>query len=124
MAITLNSKTYNFIGFDRNGTSVYQETSGGFPTSFSYLTCRVFPAAGKAVAKVRWRLTMPVVAAADTGFAAAGAILRTYTFDEGRVDIPGDGVVAERTDFTARLTALAANAQYLSSITTLTQPST
>lgn len=123
MAITLNSKTYNFIGFDRNGTSVYQETSGGFPTSFSYLTCRLFPASAKAAAKVRWRLTMPVVAPADTGFVAAGAVLRTYTFDEGRVDIPGDGASAERTDFAARLTGLAANAQYISSITALTQPS-
>ncbi|DAD52430.1 TPA_asm: coat protein [ssRNA phage SRR5466725_19] len=123
MAITLNSKTYNFIGFDRNGTSVYQETSGGFPTSFSYLTCRVFPSSAKGPAKVRWRLTMPVVAPADTGFTQAGTILRTFTYDEGRIDVPGDSASAERTDFSARITGLAANAQYLASITALTQPS-
>lgn len=122
MAITLNSKTYNFIGFDRNGVSIYQETSAGFPTGFSYLTCRVFPSTGKAAAKVRWRLTMPVVAPADTGFTAAGTIQRTYEFDEGRINIPGDGTSAERTDFSARLTGLAANAQYLASITGLVQP--
>ena len=29
MAITLNSKTYNFIGFDRNGVSIYKESSAG-----------------------------------------------------------------------------------------------
>lgn len=123
MAISLNSKTYNFIGFDRNGVSIYQETSGGFPTSFSYLTCRVIPANGKSPAKSRWRLTMPVVAAADTGFTAAGTLQRTYAYDEGRVDIPADGTSAERTDFAARVTALAAHAQYIASITTLTQPS-
>lgn len=123
MAITLNSKTYNFIGFDRNGVSIYQETSGGFPTSFSYLTCRVIPATGKQPAKSRWRLTMPVVAPADTGFTAAGTLLRTYEYDEGRVNIPADGTSAERTDFAARITALAAVAGYVSSITTLTQPS-
>ncbi len=124
MAITLNSKTYNFIGFDRNGVSIYQETSLGYPTGYSYLTCRVFPSTGTAPAKVRWRLTMPVVAVADTGFAAAGAILRNYNFDEGRIDIPSDGTSAERTDFSARLTGLAANAQYLASITNLVQPTT
>lgn len=123
MAITLNSKTYNFIGFDRNGVSIYQETSAGFPTGYSYLTCRVMPPSGKGPAKVRWRLTMPVVAAADTGFVAAGAILRTYEYDEGRIHVPSDGTSAERTDFSARLTGLAANAQYLASITNLTQPS-
>lgn len=123
MAITLNSKTYNFIGFDRNGVSIYQETSAGFPTGFSYLTCRVFPSSGKSPAKVRWRLTMPVVAPADTGFVAAGAILRSYEYDEGRINIPGDGTSAERTDFSARITALAANAQYLASLTSVTQPS-
>lgn len=122
MAIVINTKTYNFIGFDRNGVSIYQETSAGFPTGFSYLTCRVFPSTAKSPAKVRWRLTMPVVAPADTGFVAAGTVLRTYTFDEGRIDIPGDGTSAERTDFSARLTGLAANAQFLSSLTSLVQP--
>lgn len=123
MAITLNSKTYNFIGFDRNGVSVYQESSGGFPTSFSYLTCRELPASGKQPAKVRWRLTMPVVAPADTGFTAAGTILRTYAYDEGRVDIPADGTSAERTDFAARIADLTADAKYSASIVSLTQPS-
>jgi hypothetical protein len=28
MAITLNSKVYNFIGFDKNGVSVYQDVCG------------------------------------------------------------------------------------------------
>lgn len=123
MAITLNSKTYNFIGFDRNGVSIYQETSGGFPTSFSYLTCRVFPATAKEPAKVRWRLTMPVVATVDLGSVSAGSVLRTYEYDEGRINIPGAGSAAERTDFSARITGLAANAQYLASLTSLVQPS-
>lgn len=122
MAISLNSKTYNFIGFDRNGVSIYQETSGGYPTSFSYLTCRVFPATAKEPAKVRWRLTMPVVAAEDSDCQCAGAVLRSYEYDEGRINIPGTGSSAERTDFAARITALAANAQYLASITNLVQP--
>jgi hypothetical protein len=123
MAITLNSKTYNFVGFDRNGVSVYQETSVGVPTGFSYLSARVIPGNGKDATKVRWRLTMPVVAAADTDFVPAGSILRTYTYDEGRIDIPANGTSAERTDFAARLASLVDTTQYQLSITTLVQPS-
>ncbi len=123
MAITLNSKTYNFVGYDRNGVSVYQETSAGVPTGFSYLTCRVFPASGKEPAKVRWRLTMPVVAAADTEFVPAGSILRTYEYDEGRVNIAANGTSAERTDFSARIISLVSTAQYIATYTTLVQPS-
>jgi hypothetical protein len=123
MAITLNSKVYNFIGFDKNGVSVYQETSAGVPTGFSYLTCKVTQSSGTADAVVRWRLTMPIVAAADSACSCTGSILRTYKFDEGKIGIPTNGSAAERTDFAARLTALAANATYIASITTLTQPS-
>lgn len=123
MAISLNSKTYNFVGFDRNGVSIYQETSAGVPTGFSYLTCRVSPATAKETAKVRWRLTMPVVAADDSSCSCTGAVLRTYTYDEGRIDIPGTGSSAERTDFGLRLKDLVATTQYQASITSLTQPS-
>lgn len=123
MAISLNSKTYNFVGFDRNGVSVYQEASAGVPTGFSYLTCRVFPATAKSPAKVRWRLTMPIVATEDSACGCAGTVLRTYSYDEGRVDLPGNGSSAERTDFATRIKDLAAHAAYTASLTTLTQPS-
>lgn len=123
MAITLNSKTYNFVGFDKNGVSIYQETSAGVPSGFSYLTCRIIPASSTVPAKVRWRLTMPVVAAADSSCSCVGSVLRTYSYDEGRVDIPSTSTSAERTDFATRLGDLVDTAAYQASITTLTQPS-
>lgn len=123
MAISLNSKTYNFIGFDRNGVSIYQETSAGVPTGFSYLTCRVFPATKNEAAKVRWRLTMPVVAAEDSECGCAGSILRTYSYDEGRIEIANSGTLAERTDFGLRLKDLVATTEYQNSMKLLTQPS-
>lgn len=123
MSISLNGKTYNFIGFDRNGVSQYQETSAGVPSGFSYLTCKVTPGVGNADSVVRWRLTMPVVATDDSDCSCAGSILRTYRYDEGKVSIPATGTAAERTDFAARITELAATTQYVSSVTGLVQPS-
>ena len=123
MAITLNSKVYNFIGFDKNGVSTYQEVSGGVPSSFSYLTCRVQPATATASAIVRWRLTMPVVAAVDSTCSCPGQVLRTFRYDEGKVEIPANCSTAERTDFQLRVTGLTATTQYLASLNSLVQPS-
>ncbi len=123
MAITLNSKVYNFIGFDKNGVSVYQETSAGVPSGFSYLTCRVNPGSGSADTLVRWRLTVPVVATTDSACTCAGTVLRTYKFEDGKVSVPAGATAAERTDFRTRITSLTATTQYVASIETLTQPS-
>lgn len=123
MAIVLNSKTYNFAGFDQNGVSVYKETSSGVPGGFSMLTCRVTtPATDKADAKVMWRLTMPILAAADSTCACEGAVLRVYRFDDGKVTIPSGSLSAERADFLARIQSLVDTTQYAASINSLTQP--
>lgn len=123
MAIVLNSKTYNFAGFDPNGVSVYKETSSGVPGGFSMLTCKVStPATDKADAKVMWRLTMPILATADSSCSCEGAVLRVYRFDDGKVTIPSGSLAAERADFLARVQALVATTQYASSISSLTQP--
>ena len=123
MAITLNSKTYNFIGFDRNGVSIYQESSAGVPSGFGYLTCRVIPASGQQPAKVRWRLTMPVVATEDSACSCDGSVLRTYEYDEGKVNVPSSSTSTERTDFATRVKELLATTQYQASVTSLVQPS-
>lgn len=123
MAIVLNSKTYNFIGFDRNGVSVYKETSSGTPTGYSYLTCAVIEGANKQPIKVRWRLTMPVVATVDSSCGCVGSVLRTFYFDEGRVEIPRSSIQAERDDFQARITALTNTTEYKNSVKSLVQPS-
>lgn len=123
MSIVLNSKTYNFAGFDQNGVSIYKETSSGVPGGFSYLTCRVStPATDKADSKVMWRLTMPILAAADSSCSCEGAVLRTYRFDDGKVTIPSGSLAAERADFLARIQALVDTTQYAASINSLVQP--
>lgn len=122
MSITLNSKVYNFTGFDKNGVSIYNEVSAGVPTGFSYLTCRVTTPQGSSDSTVRWRLTMPVIATDDTEGVPIGSLLRTYRFEDGKVGLPSTGTAAEREDFQARVTALTATTQYIASLETLVQP--
>ena len=123
MSIVLNSKTYNFAGFDHNGVSVYKVTSSGVPGGFSMLTCKVStPATSKADAKVMWRLTMPILATADSSCSCEGSVLRVYRYDDGKVTIPSGSLAAERADFLARVQSLTGTAQYAASFTSLTQP--
>jgi hypothetical protein len=118
MSIVINSKTYTFDGFDRNGVAVFTERSGGVPTSFSVLTFGI--ETGKETTKLTARLSVPVVATVDPG---AGSVIRvsrfTWTLEE-----PNTGTTAERTDWAARITALAANAQFVAYLTNLVKPST
>jgi hypothetical protein len=125
MSITLNSKVYNFIGFDPNGVSIYRETSAGVASGFSTLTNKVtVPFDGKTDAVVRWRLTMPIVATVDSECSCAGTVLRTFRFEDGRITIPPGATAAERTDFQVRVTALTATAQYIASLNSYTQSTT
>lgn len=118
MSIVLNSKTYNFDGYDRNGVSTFTERSGGTPTSFSVLTFG--SENGKDVTKLTARLSVPIVGTVDP---TAGEVIRTsrvtMTFEE-----PNTGLAAERTDWAARITALAANAQFVAFLSNLVKPST
>lgn len=122
MAITLNTKVYNFSGFDQNGVSVFQEVSGGVATAFSYLTCRVQPGNSGKDSTVRWRLTMPIVAATDSECGCAGTVVRTFRYEDGRSVIPATATLAERTDFQVRVKDLAACAQFIASYKDLVQP--
>lgn len=121
MSIVLNGKTYNFIGFDRNGVSQFQETSSGVPGGFGYLTCKVD--AGGKDPTVKWRLTMPVLATEDSACGCVGTLVRMYRFEDGKTSLPSSGTTLERTDFEQRISDLIATAQYTASIVNLVQPS-
>lgn len=119
MSIVINSKTYTFDGFDRNGVAVYTERSGGIPTSFSVLTFGI--ESSKEYQRITVRLSVPIVAADDSSCSCAGSALRTsrmtWVFEE-----PNTGVAAERTDWAARVTQLAANAQFVALLTNFVKP--
>lgn len=121
MSIVINSKTYNFDGFDRNGVAVYTERSGSVPTSFSVLTFGI--ETGKDTTRITVRLSVPVVAAEDSDCSCAGAVQRTsrmtWTFEE-----PNTGTTAERTDWQARIEELTATAQFSALLISLVKPTT
>lgn len=121
MSITLNSKVYNFDGFDRNGVAVYTERSGSVPTSFSTLTWGLEQ--GKDVTKCTVRMSMPIVAAADSECSCAGAVQRTFRFT-WTLEVPSTSTTAERTDWEARISSLTGVAQFDAFLISLIKPST
>lgn len=120
MSIVLNSKTYNSVGFNANGQSVYKETSAGVPSGFSYLTNKVNTGTGKTDSTVKWNLSLPVIATADSACSCTGSLLRT---DYIRVEATfgASSPLAERTDLLARLRALVLTPEFENSFLSLTQ---
>lgn len=122
MSITLNSKVYDFAGFDAQSLSNYKYTAGGIPTGFGRLTAKVDDGGISANTKVRWKLKVPVVATEDSECACVGGVLREYIVDIV-ITVPPGSLSAERTDLEAQLGDLVASSQFATSITSLTQPS-
>lgn len=122
MSITLNTKVYNPVGFNQNGQFVYSETSGGTPSSFSYLTAKVVTGTGKADSTVKWNLSLPTVATTDSDCSCAGTVLRT---DYVRIEFtePAGITAAERTDLWTRVKDLVSVAEFQAAVKDLTQPS-
>ena len=118
MAITLNTKTYNFAGL-LQAISNYRETSGGVANAFSYLTARVSQASARYT--VSWKLKLPKVAADASACACPGDMI-----DEDIVDIvvkvSSKRTAAERADLALRIKDLAASTEFQSSISSLVQP--
>lgn len=117
MAITLNTKTYNYIG-NAAAISTYQERSGGLIASFSNLTASV--KIGTRVSTL-WKLSVPVVAATDTSCACAGTVLRKGDVD---INVRLDPTMtdAERLDLALRVKDLVASTAFQASITGPTVP--
>lgn len=122
MAITLNTKVYNWAQYDSNAVSQYLETAGGFPTSFSLLTNKVTPVGPGKTRKVKWKLAVPTVATVDTGFDKAGTVLQTE-YITVEFEVAASGTLVQRTDLLNRLKSLVLTAEFAASINTLVQPS-
>lgn len=121
MSITLNSKTYDNVGFNANGQFVYSEKSGGVPSSFSYLTAKANTGTGKTDSTVKWNLSLPIAATTDGECACAGEVMRTY-YNRIEITIPAGSSATERADLLARIQDLVTSSQFAASITSLAQP--
>jgi len=122
MAIVLNSKTYNYRGFNPQSISTYFETSAGVPSGFSPLTSRVEGTDGSGKVKTRWKLKVPIVAAVDSGCSCTGSVLREAIVDIV-VTLERTATAAERTDLQARIVALVQTPEFSGSVINLVQPS-
>lgn len=122
MAITLNTKVYNWGQFDQSGASRYLETSGSLPSSYSNLTAKVTVSTGKSQ-RVKWRLAIPVVATVDSGCGCIGEVLRTSYIDVV-ADLPSTSSLAERQDARLRLAGLVSTTQFIAAWDTFVAPTT
>lgn len=123
MSIVLNTKTYSFRGFlAPNSISSYLETSGGVPSSFSNLTCKVEDGGSKGNTKVRWKLKVPTVETASSACACPGDVLMDDYVDLV-ITLSPNTTAAKRTDILTRLQELVLKAEFTASVNSLTQPS-
>lgn len=118
MSITLNSKVYNYAGFNVDSVSQYQETAGGIPTSYSDLTNRV--TRSKDMVRVKWRFAVPVIATEVGQNVKVGDVLRT-SHCHLEIMLPATSTLAERQDVRLRLASLIDNTQYIASVDTQVQ---
>lgn len=123
MAIVLNTKTYNFRGFQApNSISNFLETSAGVPAGFSNLTCKIEDGGSKSATKVRWKLKVPTVATEASTCVCPGTVINddfvdlVLTFSAGTP-------LAKRTDVLTRLQQLVLKAEFIASVNDLVQPS-
>lgn len=124
MSITLNTKTYNYSGHTPQQLSVYTERSSGVATGFSNLTNRVEDGnnSSGAKTKVRWKLKVPVVQAAESECACPGDLLREAIVDLV-ITFDPRASATERTDMLDRLQDLVLTTEFIGSVTNLVQPS-
>lgn len=124
MSITLNTKVYNYAGHTPQSLSMYTERSSGVATGFSPLTSRVEDGniASGAKTKVRWKLKVPVIQAAESDCACPGEVLREAIVDLV-VTFDPKATATERTDILDRLQDLVLTPEFIGSVTSLVQPS-
>lgn len=120
MAITLNTKTYNWAGFTAQAIAMYREVSAGIASGFSVLTGKVD--VSDKTSKVSWKLRLPLIQTTGDACACPGDVVRESIVD---IVIRMDPklTAAERGDLAIRVKDLAASTEFQSSISSLTQPS-
>lgn len=112
--MTLNTKVYAANG-SSNGTSFWVNRDDGIAAGFSSVEQTVKePSTGTQV-KIDHKLTVPILASADTTCGCAGSLLRTSTVMIS-VWVNKDSTTAERTDVYLRLKDLVADPQFIAAV--------
>jgi hypothetical protein len=115
--VTLNSVIYAPAG-SSDGVATWMNRSGGSAASFSKLTEKFSDASSGGVVRIVFGLSVPVVQATDSAFAAAGTLLRSSTVQVS-VWVPSGSTAAERADLLARIQALVAATPFTDAVNNL-----
>lgn len=115
--VTLNTIVYSPSGTS-NGVSVWTNRAGGFGGSFTNLTETFKTPAKGDINRILFTLDVPIVAPADTGFTAAGTVLRKSTVQVS-IWVPSDSTTAERLDLFTRIGDLVAATPFANAVKNL-----
>lgn len=121
MAITLNTKVYNFAGFVQN-ISRYWNREAGYPSGFLALTAKIDDATVSAPFKVRWKLKLPTVASTNDDCTCAGQVINEV-FADIVVTVPATSSQAERDAIATSVKDLTATPEFQASVKALAVPS-
>jgi hypothetical protein len=111
--VTLNSVVYAPNGTS-NGVATWGNRSGGYASSFSFLTEKMTQS-NPDIVRFEFKLTVPIVETVGTGTAAIGDLLRTTSAFVTML-MPANSTVAERTDIKARMVSLIASTPFTDAV--------
>ena len=111
--VTLNSVVYAPNGTS-NGVATWGNRSGGYASSFSFLTEKMTQT-NPDIVRFEFKLTVPIVETVGTGTAAIGDLLRTTSAFVTML-MPANSTAAERTDIKARMVSLIASLPFTDAV--------
>lgn len=118
MALTLNTKVFNFSGVV-NAIATFLNTAAGVVGGFKTVSASIRLTPEKS--RVTWKAGFPVVAAEESACSCPGQVLRRLDADFN-IRMDPSATVAERTDFALSLKDLVASPEFQASIISLQTP--
>lgn len=112
--VTLNTVVYAPNGTS-NGIATWANRSGGYGSSFTFLTEKMTQNNTSGVVRTEFKLTLPIVETVGTAHDPVGSLLRTSTCFITVLQ-PVDGTAAERTDFKLRIQNLTASTPFTDAV--------
>lgn len=116
--VTLNTHAYNPRGVS-GGIASWVDSSNSNGSGVNRLTESVRGPNGSGITRVRFQLSLPLLATADTACACAGSVLGTASASVD-VLIPGSFQVADRENLQKQITDLAASTEFIDAVKNLT----
>lgn len=115
--VTLNTHAYNPRGVS-SGIASWVNPTNSNGNGVNSMTESVRGPNGAGITRVRFQLSLPLLATADTACACAGSVLGTASASID-VLIPGSFAAADRENLQLQITALAASTEFVDAVKNL-----